>query len=276
MQRLLIYIAILFFVTSFVFPLSAQEKAGKEQKLETAAEELSYVLGMDVGNSLKRFGTEVDFDIFMEAVQTTLRGDETLLTPQRAREVKQEYLKERRRKQAAERKATGDKNLAEGEAFLAENGSKEGVITTDSGLQYQVIKEGDGDKPEVTDRVTVHYRGTLLDGTEFDSSHKRGKPATFPVRGVIPGWTEALQLMPVGSTYKLFVPSKLAYGERGGGRKIGPNSTLVFEVELLEIATAEPKKAAEIPPAGPGKEESQEASNGKQEPAEHKPSSVNE
>jgi len=240
MKRFFIRIAVLLFITSFVFPVFAQEKAAEEQKLKTTAEELSYALGMDVGRSLKRFGAEVDFDIFIEAVKTTLKGDETLLTRQQASKVTKDFVLEKRKKQAAERKAAGEKNLMEGEAFLAENKTKEGVMTTDSGLQYQVLKKGDGEKPIATDKVTVHYRGTLLDGTEFDSSYERGKPATFRVNGVIAGWTEALQLMPVGSKYKLFIPSKLGYGERGAGSKIGPNSTLIFEVELLEIAPAKP------------------------------------
>jgi FKBP-type peptidyl-prolyl cis-trans isomerase FkpA/FKBP-type peptidyl-prolyl cis-trans isomerase FklB len=247
MRLFITRIAIPLLVTCVVFPASAQE----EKKLETTADELSYALGMDVGNSLKRLDVEVDFDIFTKAVEATMEGGETLLTPQQAREVTKNFVLEKRKKQLAERKEAAKKNLAEGEAFLAENKAKEGVITTDSGLQYQVIKKGDGEKPKATDTVTVQYRGTLLDGTEFDSSYARGKPATFRVGGVIPGWTEALQMMPVGSTYKLFIPPKLAYGERGSGGKIGPNSTLIFEVELLEIAAAEPEKAAATPHVEP-------------------------
>lgn len=243
MNRFLVNAAIALTMASLAFPLAAQDKATEE--LNTPEEELSYVLGMDVGNSLKRFGAEVDMDIFMDALNTTLKGETGLLTPERAREIKQAFMQKRREQQAAERKVAGEKNLAEGEAFLAENKTKEGVITTESGLQYQVMEEGEGPKPKDTDKVSVHYTGTLLDGTEFDSSHKRGKPANFPVKGVIAGWTEALQLMPVGSKYKLFIPSKLAYGERGAGRQIGPNSALIFEVELLEIAGDETKQTAE-------------------------------
>jgi FKBP-type peptidyl-prolyl cis-trans isomerase len=260
MRLFISHIAIPLLITCVVFPASAQEV----ESLKTPADELSYALGMDVGNSLKRLDAKVDFDVFIEAVQATLNGDETLLTPQQAREVTKNFVLEKRKKRLAERKEAAKKNLAEGEAFLAENKAKEGVITTDSGLQYQVIKEGDGAKPKATDKVTVQYRGTLLDGTEFDSSYKRGKPATFRVKGVIPGWTEALQLMPVGSTYKLFIAPKLAYGERGSGTKIGPNSTLIFEVELLEIAAAEPKKAAgEAPPVGPGEKKAAETAGEK-------------
>jgi FKBP-type peptidyl-prolyl cis-trans isomerase len=257
MKRFFFNIFIPWLLTTLVFPAFAQDETAEAQKLKTPAEELSYVLGMDVGNSLKRFDAEINLEIFMEAMQKTLKGEETRLTPERAREVKQAFFQQRRQQQAAEREAAGEKNLAEGEAFLAEHKTKEGVITTASGLQYQVVKEGEGPKPKATDTVSVHYRGTLIDGTEFDSSHKRGKPATFPVKGVIPGWTEALQLMPVGSTYKLVIPAKLAYGERGAGRQIGPNSTLIFEVELLEIAAAEAPTAA--PAAAPPEGKAQEA-----------------
>lgn len=261
MQRFITHIAIPWLIACVVFPASAQDQETEEKRLKTTADELSYALGMDVGKSLKRFGAEIDFDIFMEAVHAILEGNETLLTSQQASKVAKDYALEKRKKLAAERKAAGERALVEGEAFLAENKSKEGVTTTDSGLQYQVIKEGDGAKPQATDKVTVHYRGTLLDGTEFDSSHTRGQPATFPVKGVIAGWTEALQLMPVGSTYKLFIPSKLAYGERGAGKKIGPNSTLIFEVELLEIAASESKKTAPASKADAAREiETPEAS----------------
>jgi len=254
MQRFITHISIPLLFALLVSPALAQKQPTEEPKLKSPAEELSYALGMDVGKSLERFGAEVDFDIFLEAVRATLKGEERLLTPQQAKKVRMDFIQEKRKKQLAERKAAGEKNLAEGEAFLAENKAKEGVVTTDSGLQYQVIKAGDGPKPKATDRVTVHYKGTLLDGTEFDSSRKRGKPATFPVKGVIAGWTEALQLMPVGSIYKLFVPSKLAYAERGAGRKIGPNSALIFEVELLEIASSQPEQPASALKVQPPKE----------------------
>jgi len=141
--------------------------------------------------------------------------------------------------QQAELAAAGEKNKVDGEAFLAANAQKDGVVVTDTGLQYKVITAGDGAKPQATDTVTVHYRGTLIDGTEFDSSYSRGEPATFPVQGVISGWVEALQLMSVGDKYELTIPSDLAYGPAGTGGDIGPNATLIFEVELLEIVSAE-------------------------------------
>jgi FKBP-type peptidyl-prolyl cis-trans isomerase FkpA/FKBP-type peptidyl-prolyl cis-trans isomerase FklB len=264
MQPFIRHTAISLLVCFFASSALAQEQAVDEKKPKTPADELSYALGMDVGRSLKRFGAEVELPTFMDAVKTTLQGGETLLTPQQANEVTKNFVLEKRKKRLEERKAAAAKNSVEGEAFLAENGKKEGVVTTDSGLQYQVIKEGTGPKPKATDEVTVQYRGTLLDGTEFDSSYKRGKPATFRVKGVIPGWTEALQLMPVGSTYKLFIPSKLAYGKRGSGARIGPNSTLIFEVELLGIADSKPKQAAEPTSAAPmEKKEAPQAASGK-------------
>ena len=158
-----------------------------------------------------------------------------MLSEEEMRTVMTAFQKEMAAKQAEMMKSQGEKNKKEGEAFLAENKKKEGVKTLASGLQYKVIKEGTGKTPKATDKVSTHYQGTLIDGTEFDSSYKRGEPATFPVNGVIPGWTEALQLMKVGSKWQLFVPSKLAYGEKGAGPIIGPNAVLIFTVELLAI-----------------------------------------
>ena len=215
-------------------PLYAQEAAA--DALKTPKEELSYVLGLDMGKSLKNMKVDVDMPALMLGVEHFLNDQAPLLDEQRSASIKQAFIQKMREQMAAEASASAEKNLEEGNAFLAENKTKEGVQTTESGLQYQVIKQGDGPKPKDSDKVTVHYRGTLLDGSEFDSSYARDKPATFPVKGVIPGWTEALQLMPVGSTYKLFIPAALAYGDQAAGSKIAPNSTLIFEVELLEIA----------------------------------------
>jgi len=205
------------------------------EELDTDVKKLSYVLGMDIGNSLKQGKIEIDVDTLKQAIEDTLNGKKPLLTLEQAQEIKQSYFQKMQEKHAEEAKALGEKNQKEGAVFLAANKGKDGVITTASGLQYQVIKTGEGPKPKDTDKVTVNYKGTLLDGTEFDSSYKRGKPVSFPVKGVIPGWTEALQLMPVGSTYRLFVPANLAYGERGAGDKIGPNAVLIFDVELMGI-----------------------------------------
>jgi len=244
MKRLFIFAGLPILITAATFATGAEES-----KFKTPQEELSYVLGMDMGASLKRLGTDVDLKTLMQGLEHTLKGEQTLLTSEQANNIKQAFFKKRQEEQAAEQKAAGERNLKEGEAFLAENKTREGVKTTESGLQYLIVKQGDGPKPKDTDQVKVHYRGTLIDGTEFDSSHKRGEPVTFPVKGVIPGWTEGLQLMPVGSTYKLFIPAKLAYGERGAGRQIGPNATLIFEVELLDIVKPEPGTEAEDEPA---------------------------
>jgi FKBP-type peptidyl-prolyl cis-trans isomerase FklB len=158
-----------------------------------------------------------------------------LLTEEEARAAIMHLQAQLRQKQIEAMKLAGEKNQKAGEAFLAENKKKEGVVTLPSGLQYKILKAGEGKKPTAEDTVVCNYRGTLIDGTEFDSSYKRGEPATFPVRGVIKGWTEALQLMPVGSKWQLFIPPTLAYGERGAGAQIGPDATLIFEVELISI-----------------------------------------
>jgi FKBP-type peptidyl-prolyl cis-trans isomerase FklB len=212
-------------------PAGAQEKpALKDQK-----EKVSYIIGRDIGAKLKEQSVDIDPDILARGIKDGLSGARPLLSGPETREVMTAFEKELRAKQEAARKAAGEKNKKEGEAFLAENKKKEGVKTLPSGLQYKVIRPGTGKKPKAIDTVTTHYKGTLLDGTEFDSSYKRGKPATFAVNGVIPGWTEALQLMEEGAKWQLFIPPNLAYGERGAGQVIGPQATLIFEVELISI-----------------------------------------
>jgi FKBP-type peptidyl-prolyl cis-trans isomerase FklB len=212
-------------------PAGAQEKpALKDQK-----EKVSYIIGMDIGAKFKEQSVDIDPDILARGIKDGLSGARPLLSGPEAREVMHAFEKELRTKQEAARKAAGEKNKIEGEAFLAENKKKEGIKTLPSGLQYKVIRPGTGKKPKATDTVTTHYKGTLIDGTEFDSSYKRGKPATFAVNGVIPGWTEALQLMEEGAKWQLFIPPNLAYGERGAGQVIGPQATLIFEVELISI-----------------------------------------
>ena len=215
---------------------SGQTPKAPIKELKTPDEKLSYAIGLEIGTSLKNLPTEIDLAVFVQAVEDGLKGEKPLLTQQQALEIKKEFGKKVREERARERTELAEKNQKEGEAFLAENKNKKGVVTTESGLQYVVLHEGDGPKPKATDRVKVHYRGTLIDGTEFDSSYKRGTPATFSLKGVVAGWTEALQLMKVGSKYRLFIPSELAYGKRGRGPKIGPNAVLIFELELLEIA----------------------------------------
>lgn len=203
-------------------------------ELETQSQKLSYIIGMDIGNSLQRQGTEIDLEALFDAIETTYMGGEPALTAEEAASIREAFIAERRAAAESERAEMGAENAAAGDAFLLENRNKEGVVVTDSGLQYKVLREGDGPSPAATDRVEVHYRGTLIDGTEFDSSYARGEPITFALNQVIPGWTEGVQLMSVGSKYQFFIPSDLAYGTSGGG-SIGPNETLIFEVELLGI-----------------------------------------
>lgn len=199
------------------------------QNLNTEMEKVSYSLGVNVAKSVKSQGLEsIDSDAIAKAFKDVFEGNTLEISEEEANIVLQDYFgKLANEKQKA--------NVESGQKFLDENAKREGVVTTATGLQYEVLKEGSGDSPKETDNVTVHYHGTLIDGTVFDSSVDRGQPATFPVNGVIPGWVEALQLMNPGAKYKLFIPSNLAYGERGAGGAIGPNATLVFEVELISI-----------------------------------------
>ncbi|RJQ46311.1 MAG: FKBP-type peptidyl-prolyl cis-trans isomerase [Nitrospiraceae bacterium] len=211
-----------------------------ETVLKTQRDKVSYGIGMDIGNGLKSQSIDVDPDILSKGIKDVLSGSKTMMTDEEFRETMTNFQNELRAKQMERMKEIAEKNKKDGEAFLEGNKKKEGVVTLPSGLQYKVIKEGTGEKPEATDMVTADYRGTLVDGTEFDSSARHGQPMTFKVNGVIPGWTEALQLMKVGSKWQLFIPPTLAYGERGAGKDIGPNSTLIFDVELISIADEEP------------------------------------
>ncbi len=215
--------------------LAAPVLAAENTQLKSQKDKVSYAIGINVGNNLKQLPGDIDRDILLKGFKDALSGAKPMLSEEEMRTVLAAFQKEMAAKQTEMMKSQGDKNKKEGEAFLAENKKKEGVKTLASGLQYKVIKEGTGKAPKATDKVSTHYQGTLIDGTEFDSSYKRGEPATFPVNGVIPGWTEALQLMKVGSKWQLFVPSKLAYGEKGAGPLIGPNAVLIFTVELLAI-----------------------------------------
>ena len=223
---------------------SAREKV---TELKTDAQKESYMIGLDMGSYLKNTGIAIDKAALFQAIEDTLSGSKILMAPEQIATLKQELGKKMQEEQMAKAKVAGEKNGKEGEAFLEKNKGEKGVITTKSGLQYSILTQGSGPKPKATDVVTVQYRGTTLNGKEFDSSYKRGQPATFPVTGVIPGWTEALQLMNVGSKAKLFIPASLAYGPRGAGPDIGPNTTLIFEIELLSTAPA--PSAATPPPA---------------------------
>jgi len=234
MKRAVICLIVVVILLPFLSLATDQDK-DTVARLDSFAQKISYVLGQEIGNSFKEAPVEIDLDIFMQGINDSLKGRKSPLDADETNQIKQEFsrqVQENRQKQMA---AISEKNREDGAAFLAANKNKEGVVTTDSGLQYKILTQGEGSTPKQNDRVTVHYSGTLLDGTEFDSSYKREKPATFQVNGVIRGWTEALQMMNVGSKYRLFIPADLAYGQRGAGRKIGPNSMLIFDVELLSI-----------------------------------------
>lgn len=223
-------------VAAVVFGLLAcQDKGPQDIVLTDQKARVSYSIGLNIGNNLKQQGVEVDPAVLLRGVQDAISGAKALMTPEEVQQCMTQFQQEMNEKQMANAAKEADKNMKEGEAFLAENKKKEGVVTLPSGLQYKVITPGTGATPKATDTVTTHYRGTLIDSTEFDSSYKRGQPASFPVNGVIPGWTEALQLMQVGAKWQLFIPANLAYGSRGAGGRIGPNATLIFDIELLGI-----------------------------------------
>lgn len=215
--------------------LPREDEAAAGPSLDTDAQKRHYALGMDIGNSLKQqLPVDVQIDYVAAGLRDALAG-EARLSEEEFRTVMQGFVSELEVAQQEKAAAEAEANRLAGEKFLSENKNKEDVEVTGSGLQYQVLEAADGPSPEAGDRVKVHYEGRLLDGTVFDSSRERGEPVTFPVEGVIPGWTEALLLMREGSRYRLFIPPELAYGERGAGADIGPNQTLVFDVELLAI-----------------------------------------
>jgi FKBP-type peptidyl-prolyl cis-trans isomerase len=219
---------------------TAAKTAAAAPALTTRTQKFSYGLGMNIGTglggNLKKQAVEFDPSLVAQGLKDAMVGGKTRMTPEEAQAVLSEVQNEVNKQRQEKTQQAGAANKTEGEAFLAANKSKEGVVTLPSGLQYKILTAGTGAKPTAADSVVCNYRGTLVNGTEFDSSYKRGQPVTFPVSGVIKGWTEALQLMPVGSKWQLFVPSGLAYGEQGGGGgQIGPNATLIFDVELLSI-----------------------------------------
>jgi FKBP-type peptidyl-prolyl cis-trans isomerase len=219
---------------------AAAAKSAEPPALTTRKDKFSYALGMNIGSglgaNLKRQSVEVDWNLVSQGLKDSAEGSKTRLTEDEEKALLTEVQNEIQKQQQEKMKEASEKNKTEGEAFLAANKDKEGIITLPSGLQYKVLTAGTGPKPTASDSVVCNYRGTLINGTEFDSSYKRGQPATFGVSQVIKGWTEALQLMPVGSKWQLFIPSSLAYGEHPDPRsRIEPNATLIFEVELLSI-----------------------------------------
>ncbi len=219
--------------------------------LATPKDKFSYSYGAMVGQNIMGQNLDMDVDLFLRGFRDTLGGAATLLTPQEMNDVLNKAQQELRARQQEQQKVLGEKNKREGEAFLAQNRARPGVVTLPSGLQYEEITPGAGPTPKATDTVTTHYRGTLIDGAEFDSSYKRGQPATFAVTGVIKGWTEALQLMKVGAKWKLYIPANLAYGEQQRGQFITPHSTLVFDIELLGIKEAAPPAQPAAPATPP-------------------------
>ncbi|ADJ28039.1 FKBP-type peptidyl-prolyl cis-trans isomerase [Nitrosococcus watsonii] len=219
-----------FLIASFTL-LALLGNAAIAEELETDAKKLSYLIGYQFGQNMQQQGIELDKQAFMLALEDALQQTPSRLSPEQAKAAMNAVQQQAQQK----RTESGEKNKATGKDFLKTNKEKEGVVELPNGLQYRIIEQGEGKKPAAEDTVVVNYRGTLVDGTVFDSSYERGEPVTFKVNGVIKGWQQALQLMPVGSKWKVFIPSDLAYGERGAGRLIGPNETLIFDIELLEI-----------------------------------------
>ncbi len=224
-------------ITFFAIVACKGQESTKNISMDNQNDKLSYSLGVNIANSLKQQGLDsiVNPSALHAAIADVVGGKDLQISEDEAKKTLEDFFKAKQEEQQAQAAAQGVENEAKGKQFLADNASKEGVVTLPSGLQYKIIKEGNGAKPGPTDKVKTHYHGTTVDGEVFDSSVERGEPISFPVNGVIKGWTEALQLMPVGSKWKLFIPSELAYGARGAGPKIGPNSTLIFDVELLDI-----------------------------------------
>jgi FKBP-type peptidyl-prolyl cis-trans isomerase len=214
---------------------SQQSQSGAPMELKTQKDKVSYSIGASIGKNLKDQKADISTDALLQGLKDSYSAAKLQLTEQEMSAVLSQYQQELMSKAQEESKKKGSENKVKGEKFLADNKSKPGIKTTASGLQYQELKAGSGPKPAATSTVKVHYTGTLIDGTKFDSSVDRGEPVEFPLNGVIPGWTEGLQLMSKGAKYKFFIPSNLGYGERGAGNAIGPNETLIFEVELLDI-----------------------------------------
>jgi FKBP-type peptidyl-prolyl cis-trans isomerase FklB len=220
-------------------------KSFKAEDLNSQKKKVSYAIGLDIGNNFKAHAMDIDIEILFQGLRDAQGGVKPLLSSEEIQKTMTQFQQDMMKTEQEKRMGQAQGNKAKEEAFLKENAQKPGIKVTASGLQYKVISKGAGPQPKITDTVKVHYRGTLLDGTEFDSSYKRNEPAVFPLAGVIKGWTEALQLMTVGSKWQIFLPSSLAYGEQGAGQVIGPNATLIFEVELLGIEKTEaaaPKK----------------------------------
>ncbi len=227
-MRMMNHFAVGTLALALALPLAAQP-------METPDDRLSYTIGMDIGESLAEQDININLDLLLEGLRAAYSGEETRLTREEADAERDGFMQRRQQEMADQQQQEAQRDLEEGQAFLAENRANPDVEETASGLQYRVIQQGEGRSPSATDRVTVHYRGTLINGVEFDSSFARNQPATFGLNQVIPGWTEGVQLMQEGAIFEFFIPAELAYGEQGRPGPIGPNSTLIFEVELIEV-----------------------------------------
>jgi FKBP-type peptidyl-prolyl cis-trans isomerase len=245
MKKIALAMTILVLLAAAGCKKSAAGTAGKPVTLDTQKKKASYALGSDIGQNFKKLEIELDSESMTLGIEDTMRGGKQLMTADEMKAVLNELRQTIVKKQEAKSQLSAAGNRKIEEEFLAANAKKEGVKTTASGLQYKILTNGKGPKPKLTDTVKVHYSGTLINGTEFDSSYKRGQPVTFPLNGVIKGWTEALQLMPIGSKWMLFIPSQLGYGDQGAGATIPPASTLIFEVELLGIEKPAVEKPVE-------------------------------
>ncbi len=226
MKKVFVLLFLSLFIVSVVYA---------EEKFKTEQEKIGYAIGMNIATNMMQQKVDVDADQLAAGLQAVLKGEKTVITKEEMGQILTAYQQEMQMKQMAEMAAEAAKNEKLAQDYLEENAKKDGVVTLESGLQYKVITAGEGASPKAESKVQVHYKGTLLDGTEFDSSYKRGEPASFPVNGVIAGWTEALQLMKEGSKWQLVIPAQLAYAERGAPPMIPPNATLIFDVELLKI-----------------------------------------
>lgn len=238
-------------VLVIMFAFSINARAGEQTPLKDERDRLSYSFGMSFGTNLRKQSIDINPEIYFRGLMDAYKGGETLMSDSEVREIIAGFQKEMAAKQETQIKALAEKNRKEEEAFFAENKKKEGVKTLPSGLQYKVLREGSGEMPRAADVITVNYRGTLLDGTEFDSSYKKGEPVTLRVNTAIPGWVEALQLMKENSKWQVFIPSNLAYGERAVSSVIGPNSALVFEVELVKVESSSASQADSLAGANP-------------------------
>jgi len=234
MKLQMIRMNLVIFITLLALAFTTNTFA-KQKKLVTEKEKISYSIGLNIGTNFKQQKIEIEMDSFAQGIEDALTGAKQKMTQEEIRQTMEVFRRKMQARAENDRQVASSGNQVKGEKFLAKNKKHKNVVTLASGLQYEVVKKGTGKRPGLTDTVVTHYKGTLINGKEFDSSYKRGEPAEFPVNGVIKGWTEALQLMQQGAKWKLFIPAGLAYGSRGAGNAIGPNETLIFEIELLEV-----------------------------------------